>query len=85
LGQGWIDALAAAKHPAGLLFAPCLSKDEVEAVVGAALAASRDRLFAAVGLWRDARLFDPAGPPPFASGEVFFEAERWRLVPERPA
>lgn len=80
LGTDWVNSDKAAKVPAGQLWMPCLSKDEVEAVFReSALAPHRDEVFAAVTYWKNARLVSLDGDLPYPNGEIFFEADSWHL------
>lgn len=80
LGTDWVNSDKAAKIPAGQLWMPCLSKDEVEAVFSeSVLAPHRDEVFAAVTYWKNARLVSSDGDLHYPDGEIFFTADSWHL------
>lgn len=77
LGTDWVNSDKAIKTPAGQLWMPCLSKEEVEAVFRESeLAPHREEVFAAVTYWKNARM---DGDLPYPDGEIFFEADSWHL------
>ena len=83
LGQAWVDGSMQAKQPEGLLWMPCLTKEEVESVfnVSARLASKKAEILAVVRLWQDAVLVDADQEDawPYEDGEIFFEAATWSL------
>lgn len=83
LGQAWFDLPARQKAPISLLWAPCLGAEEVESLFALEpLASLREEIASAITLWRDASIVDLNDALPHKEGEIFFEAERWWLVPK---
>jgi len=79
LGQAWVDAPLAEKQTLAPLWAPCLSREEVESVIAdSALAPHREALWARINFWTDVQLLSLDHPLPYAEGEVFFEATSWQ-------
>lgn len=84
LGQEWVDASAAVKASASLLWTPCLTREEVEETFAAPPLASIKRcVWEAVRFWDAVKVVPATGPFPYRSGEVFFEAESWELIPHQ--
>jgi hypothetical protein len=82
LGQHWLDGPAEIKMPEALLWTPCLDHAEVEKVfTSERLASVRNAVWDAIHFWDDARSVVPGSEWPFPHGEIFFEAESWRLLP----
>lgn len=82
LGQDWLDGSLKSKQAAGRLWMPCLAKAEVEGLFHEEpLSRHRQDVWEAIRYWQDVRTFAPDSPMlPFPKGEVFFEADEWRLV-----
>lgn len=81
-GRGWVECSLREKREISALWAPCLSKEEVESIFSVEpLREIRDALWDAVTIWDGARIVDLSEELPFPNGEVFFEADEWRLIP----
>jgi len=84
LGQGWLDSTMREKEKAGILWMPCLRKEEVEALFNEVgeLKAIRNEIWEAITFWNDVALIREGSLAPDQSGEFFFEAEDgYRLEP----
>jgi hypothetical protein len=55
------------------LFAPCTSREDVEAALSYFPADVVDGIKTACSFWHDVQIFDPETPPPSSTGEIFFE------------
>lgn len=82
LGQEWVDGSCDVKQGCSLLWVPCLRQQEVQAVLERTFERGFiEDLLGEITIWSSARMIeDFASPLPFGKGEVFFEAEQWRLV-----
>lgn len=84
LGSRWPSLSASDKQPLSLLWAPCLSQDEVEQLFSEpAIAEYRQSLFDSISMWREAEVISASQQLSFEKGEVFFEADRWTLLPTK--
>jgi hypothetical protein len=82
LGQSWLEAHADQKATIARLWAPCLSKDELEETFALEpLATIRQSMGEAVTFWKSARMVVAGCELPYPEGEVFFEAKSWELIP----
>jgi len=82
LGDGWISGNLQEKQDIAALWAPCLSKDEVDQLFcSGRLKDLRETLWGSIKFWDDAHslIRDQALNNSF--GEIFIEAEEWRLIP----
>ena len=81
--QQWIDAPMNNKLPEALLWAPCLTKDEVqEIMVGSQYLAHRiDEIRNNIRFWKNAALQYLNRNWTFREGEIFFKARSWTLNP----
>jgi hypothetical protein len=84
LDQGWLDGGMREKEKAGRLWLPCLTRDEVEALLTEVevLKPIRNEIWDAITFWNDVVLIKEGSPAPDPIGEFFFEAEDgYQLTP----
>lgn len=80
--KGWLDASLENKKAISSLWAPCLTKEEVEELfLIEPLASIREQIWNLVTFWEKAELIKPGGPLVSNIGEIFFEADEWCLYP----
>lgn len=82
LGRDWPARRLRGKARPGLLWVPCLFKEEVEALFCHVpeLRRARERMWAAITYWEDVRLVETLDRFPDPRGEIFFESHEgyWR-------
>ncbi|MCP1727624.1 hypothetical protein J2T60_001624 [Natronospira proteinivora] len=82
LGLGWATLPLEEKAHISPLWGPCLSAQEVERLLDEELLVDlKGELRKLITLWDDAKLVSQNGDCPFSTGEAFFEASSWRLIP----
>lgn len=80
LGEGWADKPVEEKNPIAALWAPCLTKQEVEGLFEIEpLASIREKIWGSVTFWETAKVFAFGEPLPFEEGEIFLEATEYAL------
>lgn len=80
LGRDWPTLPVQDRAQLAPLWMPCLTAEEVDQILSdSPLAEHKDELSKALTFWADARQVKLDNPLPFPDGEVFFEAESWRL------
>lgn len=82
LGHSWISGTLKDKQDIAALWAPCLTKDEVEQLFGCGkLKELRDEIWGIIKFWEQASLLTGNQALSNSIGEIFIEAEEWRLEP----
>lgn len=80
--EGWTEKSIDEKRLLSPLWAPCLSKGEVESLFALEpLASVRKEMWFSVSLWEDVSLLKSVDKLADHIGEIFFEAEEWTLCP----
>lgn len=80
LGRDWPSLTLAEKTTVGALYTPCLSKDEIEHIFqNSILQEHQTTIGNKITFWQTVTLITPNNPLPYPKGEVFFEAEQWKL------
>ena len=81
VGRAWLgEAALDERAEIAALWMPGLSREDTEAILQRPrLASHRGDLLSHIDLWRDARVVDSSQEWPSKEGEVFFQAQRWRL------
>lgn len=80
--RGWLELPMDQKRLIAPLWAPCLTKDEVEILFSIEpLKSIRTEIWESITFWDNARLFEFGEKPPYEEGEIFFEADEWVLHP----
>ncbi len=73
LGQSWYDLPLKEKSAEIGLFAPCISKFEVQEIFNNSQKLDEERVRNACTFWQDIEMFYPLRSAPHLSGEIFFE------------
>ncbi len=75
LGQDWLDGRLAEKSAIGMLWLPCLKKDEIERLFNQVeeLRGIKDEIFAAIQYWQDVAVINNQEDISDKEGELFFE------------
>lgn len=82
LGHSWLSGNLQDKQDIAALWAPCLSKDEVaQLFCSERLKNLRDELWEFIKFWDEAHLLTRNQGLNNSVGEIFIEAEEWRLIP----
>ena len=80
--EGWTEKSADEKRLLSPLWAPCLSKEEVESLFTLEpLASIRKEMWCSVSFWEDVGLLESVDNLADNVGEIFFEAGEWTLCP----
>ena len=77
--NSWFDLPLSQRKPELDLFAPCLSKSDVQDILEASTKLEAEQVKSASTFWQDVEIFDPMNAPPHPTGEIFFEGA-YRLV-----
>lgn len=79
---GWTEEPLEGKQKIAPLWAPGLTKEEVEFLFSLEpLKGIREEMWNAVTFWKDLRQLDSVGDLEDTVGEIFFEADEWILQP----
>lgn len=79
---GWMELPLEGKRDIAPLWAPCLSREEVDLLFRLApLRDIHDEIWGSITFWDNAILFNLGDDMPFAEGEIFLEADEWVLQP----
>ena len=82
LGKDWPSLSLEDKFQLAPLWAPCLTHEEVESILTAGpLADFKEEIASNVTFWQKAKKVEWGDKLPYECGEVFFEADTWRLEP----
>lgn len=73
LGQDWFNLRLAERQPEIGLFAPCLAKSDVDAIISDSKKLRADDIRDACSFWGHVKAFSGNEPPPHPTGEIFFE------------
>lgn len=73
IARCWFDLPVSKKMPEAILFVPCLSKSEVQEIISESTILDESNIKSVSTFWNDIVEFDPDGPPPHPTGEIFFE------------
>ena len=80
--MGWTEKPLEEKRKIAPLWAPGLTKEEVESLFSEEpLMSIRNEIWNAVTFWKDLRRLDSVGDLEDKVGEIFFEADEWILQP----
>lgn len=80
--NGWTEMALEEKRAIAPLWAPSLTKEEVESLFSVEpLKSIRDEMWNAVTFWKTLRRIDSVGELEDKVGEIFFEADEWVLIP----
>lgn len=78
----WTENAIEEKRAIAPLWAPSLTKEEVESLFSLEpLKSIRDEMWNAVTFWKTLRRLDSVGELEDKVGEIFFEADEWVLIP----
>lgn len=81
LGCDWMDRSLREEQAIAALWAPCLSKEEVDCLFESpTLMPLRQTLWDGVSFWSHARLVDISRSLPYSEGEIFFVTEEYHLL-----
>jgi hypothetical protein len=79
---GWMDLSLGGKWGIAPLWAPCLSRGEVDLLFRLEpLRDLREEIWDSITFWDNVIPFKPENDMPFAEGEVFLESDEWVLHP----
>jgi hypothetical protein len=69
----WFDLPLSQRKPELDLFAPCLSKSDMQEILGTSARLDAEKIKSASTFWQDVERFNSAYRPPHPTGEIFFE------------